>query len=85
MKLTCTSCGRGRVFFDDICTLCGARNRNNTPSLNQYRDWGKPERSRLEKPGGSFFSSIWAIPFKLLWLPVRLAGWLVKILALTER
>ncbi|WP_216689181.1 hypothetical protein [Hymenobacter siberiensis] len=78
MKLTCTSCGRGRVFFGDTCTLCGARNRNNTQSMDQF--WGKGNaRRESSSGGGSFFSPGWAIPFKLLWLPVRLVWWLVKI------
>ena len=79
MKLTCTSCGRGRVFFGDICTLCGARNRNNTESMVQFWGKGNARRERQESSGSSFFNPGWAIPFKLLWLPVRLVWWLVKI------
>ena len=43
--------------------------------------WGKDNarRERRASSGGSFFSPGWAIPFKLLWLPVRLVWWLVKI------
>ena len=81
MKLTCTSCGRGRVFIGNVCTLCGARNRNNTQSMAQF--WGKGNARRgprASSSGGSFFSPGWAIPFKLLWLPVRLVWRLVKIL-----
>ena len=79
MKLTCTSCGRGRVFFGGTCTLCGARNRNNTQSLNQFWDRGKPDRARPEKSGDFFFSPVWTIPFKLIRLGGRMIWWLVKI------
>ena len=79
MKLTCTSCGRGRVFYGDVCTLCGARNRNNTQSLDQFWGQGKPDRAWPEKSGGSFFSPIWAIPFKLIGLVGQAIWWLVKI------
>ena len=78
MKLTCTSCGRGRVFYGDVCTLCGARNRNNTQSLDQFWDRGKPDRARPEKSGDSFFSPVWAIPFKLIRLGGRMIWWLVR-------
>ena len=80
MKLTCTSCGRGKVFFGEHCPKCGTRNHDNTESMDQFWGKGKDRRERRESSsGGSFFSPGWAIPFKLLWLPVRLAWWLVKI------
>ncbi len=74
MKLTCTSCGRGKVFFGEHCAYCGTRNHDNTESMDQFWGKGKDRRERRESSssGGSFFSPGWAIPFKLLWLPVRL-------------
>lgn len=78
MKLTCTSCGRGKVFFGEHCAYCGTRNHDNTASMDQF--WGKGNaRHESSSSGSSFFSPGWAIPFKLLWLPVRLVWWLVKI------
>lgn len=76
MKLKCTNCGRGRVYFGETCTECGTRNRDNTQSMDQF--WGQGKARRESSSGGSFFSPGWAIPFKLLWLPVRLVWWLVK-------
>ena len=77
MKLTCTNCGRGKVFFGEHCANCGTRNHDNTASMDQF--WGKGNARRELSSGGSFFSPVWAIPFKLLWLPVRLVWWLVKV------
>ena len=81
--MTCTYCGRGNVFFGDTCSVCGRTNRDNTQSLDQFWDHFKPRRRRSssadEGSDKSFFRLVWAIPFKLLWLPVRLAWWLVKI------
>ena len=76
MKLTCSSCDRGRVFFSGICTLCGARNRHNTAAMDPF--WGPGNGGRASSKD-SFFRSIWAIPFKLLRLPVRLARRLARL------
>ena len=47
--------------------------------MNQFWGKGNARRERRKSFGGSFFSLSWAIPFKLLWLPVRLVWWLVKV------
>jgi len=49
--------------------------------MDQFWSNGKSggKRPATEESGGSFFSPGWAIPFKLLWLPVRLIWWLVKV------
>ena len=79
MKLKCTNCGRGNINFGGTCAYCQTTNHDNTQSMDQF--WGKDNarRERRASSGGSFFSPGWAIPFKLLWLPVRLVWWLVKI------
>ena len=77
--MKCPYCGKGTVFFGDICpnSKCRRVVRDNTASMDQF--WGKGNARRELSSGGSFFSPVWAIPFKLLWLPVRLVWWLVKI------
>jgi hypothetical protein len=80
--MKCTYCGQGTVFFGSNCSECGRVNRDNTQSMDQF--WGRakgnkklqPTPARREK---SFFRPAWAIPFKLLWLPVRLLWWLVRV------
>ena len=82
--MKCPSCGKGNVFYGDTCPNPHCRQvvRDNTQSMDQFWDRGKSDkadRSSNHDSGGSFFSPAWAIPFKLLWLPVRLIWWLVKI------
>jgi hypothetical protein len=79
--MKCTSCGRGTVYFGDTCSHCGTRNHDNTQALDGF--WGrfrpKDTGKKPQGPKKSFFSPAWAIPFKLLWLPIRLGWWLVKV------
>lgn len=79
--MKCPYCGKGNVFFGDTCPnpKCNRVVRDNTQSMDQFWDRSKSDQSRPDKSGGSFFSPGWAIPFKLLRLPVRLVWWLVKI------
>lgn len=79
--MKCTYCGRGNVFFGTTCSECGHTNRDNTQSMDQFWDRGKSGRGSRssDDSGSSFFSPVWAIPFKLLWLPVRLLWWLIKV------
>jgi len=79
--MKCTNCGRGNVNFGGTCGHCQTTNRDNTQSMDQFWSNGKSggKRPATEESGGSFFSPGWAIPFKLLWLPVRLIWWLVKV------
>lgn len=77
MKMNCTYCGRGRVYFGEVCRECYQTNRDNTQALDQF--WARSRASQARSERKSFFRPAWAIPFKLLWLPVRLAWWLVKV------
>ena len=79
--MKCPYCGKGNVFFGDTCPnpRCRRVVHDNTSSMDQFWARGKSGRDKPEKSGSSFFSPAWAIPFKLLWLPVRMIWWLVKI------
>ncbi|RTQ50197.1 hypothetical protein EJV47_11220 [Hymenobacter gummosus] len=78
--MKCTSCGREGIFFGDTCQHCGTRNRDNTQSLDGL--WGRAQSKEKPRkapgPKKSFFRPLWALPFRVLWLPVRLGWWLVK-------
>jgi len=85
--MKCTYCGRGEVQFGEACRVCGGINRDNTQSLDSF--WDSFKSGKRKRPAAddddrdrdrrSFFSPVWAVPFKLLWLPVRLTWWLVKV------
>ena len=78
--MKCPYCGKGNVYYGDTCPnpKCKRVVHDNTASMDQF--WGKGNsRRESSSSDGSFFSPGWAIPFKLLWLPVRLVWWLVKI------
>ncbi len=79
--MKCPYCGKGNVFFGDICPnpKCNRVIRDNTSSLDQFWDRGKADRGRPEKSGNSFFSPAWAIPFKAIGLVGRGIWWLIKI------
>lgn len=78
--MKCPYCGKGNVYYGDTCRnpKCHRVVHDNTAAMDLFWGKGNAQRGRRESSGGSFFSPGWAIPFKLLWLPVRLIWWLVK-------
>lgn len=79
--MKCPYCGKGNVYFGDTCpnSKCRRVLHDNTGSMDQFWDRGKSEKARPEKSGSSFFSPVWAIPFKSIGLVGRGIWWLVKI------
>lgn len=77
MKMTCAYCGCRPIYSGAICRECRQANRNNTQALDRF--WSQSRASLAHSERTSFFRPAWAIPFKLLWLPVRLGWWLVKV------